>query len=46
VANEADAILAALDLARPSEADRLVSADDAAALAADLTKNGKRLLSW
>ena len=43
VADEADAILAALDLARPADASRLVLADDAAALAAALAKSGKRL---
>ncbi len=43
VAAETDAILAALNLARPADASRLVLASDAAALAADLTKSGKRL---
>jgi hypothetical protein len=43
VAGEADAILAALDLARPADASRLVLAESATALAADLTKSGKRL---
>jgi hypothetical protein len=43
VAAEADAILAALGLVRPADASRLVLADDAAALALDLSKSGKRL---
>jgi len=43
VATEADAILAELGLDRPSDATRLVLARDATALAADLTKSGKRL---
>jgi len=43
IASEADAILAALGVERPAETARLVLAPDVAALAADLTKNGKRL---
>jgi hypothetical protein len=43
VADEAGAVLAALDLARPSDSTRLVLARDPATLAADLTKSGKRL---
>ncbi|MBA3234573.1 MAG: CapA family protein [Chloroflexi bacterium] len=43
VADEADAILAALDLERPSNGNRLILADDRASLAADLSKNRKRL---
>ena len=43
VAGEADAILAALKVERPSVATRLVLADDEASLAADLTAKGKRL---
>ena len=43
IASEADAILAALGVGRPSDTTRLVLAKDTASLAADLTKNGKRL---
>ncbi|MGZ6269899.1 MAG: CapA family protein [Candidatus Limnocylindrales bacterium] len=43
VDGEADAILAALKVDRPSVASRLVLAADEASLAADLTKYGKRL---
>ena len=43
VSDEADAILAALGVGRPSDASRLVLASDEPALAADLTKTGKRL---
>jgi poly-gamma-glutamate synthesis protein (capsule biosynthesis protein) len=43
VDDEADAILAALGVERPADASRLVLATDAAALAKDLTKNGKRV---
>ena len=43
IADEADAILAALELKRPADASRLILATDEADLAADLTKNGKRL---
>jgi poly-gamma-glutamate synthesis protein (capsule biosynthesis protein) len=43
VDGEADAILAALKVERPSVASRLVLAADEASLAADLTKSGKRL---
>ena len=40
---EADAILMALDVARPTNQNRLVLVDDAAALTADLAKHRKRL---
>jgi hypothetical protein len=43
VAAEADAILAELGLDRPTDPTRLILARDAARLAADLTKSGKRL---
>jgi Bacterial capsule synthesis protein PGA_cap len=43
VADEADAILAALRVERPSDTSRLVLADDAAALTKSLAKNRKRL---
>ena len=43
VAEEADAILAALEVVRPSDETRLVLALDEPALAADLAKNRKRL---
>ena len=43
VAGEADAILAALGVPRPADGSRLILAAGEAALAADLTKNGKRL---
>ncbi len=43
VAAEADAILAELGLTRPTDPARLVLAPDAATLAADLAKSGKRL---
>ncbi len=43
VADEADAILAAVGAARPSVAARLVLAKDAATLRRDLAKNRKRL---
>jgi hypothetical protein len=43
VAAEADSILVELGLSRPTAPGRLVLAPDAAALAADLTKSGKRL---
>ncbi len=43
VAAEADAILATLDLQRPTDPSRLVLAADASALAADLAKTPKRL---
>jgi poly-gamma-glutamate capsule biosynthesis protein CapA/YwtB (metallophosphatase superfamily) len=43
ISAEADAILAALGVGRPAVATRLILAKDAAALAADLTKSGKRL---
>jgi hypothetical protein len=43
VASEADAILAELGLGRPADPSRLVLADDAATLAADLVKARKRL---
>jgi poly-gamma-glutamate capsule biosynthesis protein CapA/YwtB (metallophosphatase superfamily) len=43
IAGEADAILAALGVQRPADPARLVLADDLASLAADLTRNGKRL---
>ena len=43
VSDEAPAILTALHLDRPADASRLVLAQDEAALAADLTKSGKRL---
>jgi poly-gamma-glutamate synthesis protein (capsule biosynthesis protein) len=43
VSGEADAILASLKVDRPSVASRLAFAADEASLAADLTKNGKRL---
>jgi hypothetical protein len=43
IAGESDAILAALDIEPPADTTRLVLADDAADLAADLTANGKRL---
>jgi hypothetical protein len=43
VAGEADAILAALKADRPSDPAPLTLAPDEAALAADLTKNGKTL---
>ena len=43
VASEADAILAALDLDRPTDASRLVLARDAGTLAADLATDRKRL---
>ncbi len=43
LASEADAVLAALGVERPSDATRLVLAKDSASLASDLTKNGKRL---
>ncbi len=43
VADEADAILAALELERPSKGNGLILADDRDALAADLSKNRKRL---
>jgi poly-gamma-glutamate synthesis protein (capsule biosynthesis protein) len=41
--DEADAVLAGLGVARPSDAARLILAADEPALAADLTRNGKRL---
>ena len=41
--DEADAILAALGVKRPADPARLILARDATDLAADLTKNGKRL---
>jgi capsule synthesis protein PGA_cap len=43
VESEADAILAALGMTRPSDPDRLVLARDAARLSRDLAKNRKRL---
>ena len=43
VADEADAILAALKVDRPKDPADLILAPDEASLAADLTKNGKRL---
>jgi poly-gamma-glutamate synthesis protein (capsule biosynthesis protein) len=43
VDSEADAILAALGLARPADPHRLVLAPDAARLSADLAKHRKRL---
>jgi hypothetical protein len=43
VGSEADAILAALGVARPTAAGRLILASDAAALAKDLAKTPKRL---
>ncbi len=43
VKGEADAILSALDLARPDDPSRLVVARDAARLATDLAENRKRL---
>jgi hypothetical protein len=43
ISAEADGILAALGVERPADATRLILARDAAALAADLTKTGKRL---
>ncbi len=43
VADEADAILAALGVERPADPERLVLADDATTLAKDLAKNRKRL---
>jgi capsule synthesis protein PGA_cap len=43
VESEADAILAALGAARPTDPDRLVLARDAARLSRDLAKNRKRL---
>jgi len=43
IADEADAILAAFDVKRPADASRLILARNEADLAADLTKNGKRL---
>ena len=43
VSGQADAILAALGVGRPQDTTRLVLADTEADLAADLTKNGKRL---
>jgi hypothetical protein len=43
VADEADAILMALDLQRPTNPNRLVLADTAAALSKDLPKHRKRL---
>ena len=43
VADEADAILAALDLDRPTKGSRLILADDRDDLATDLSKNRKRL---
>ncbi len=43
VAGEADAILAALKVDRPSDPALLILAPDEATLAADLTKNGKTL---
>ena len=43
VAGEADAILSAIGVALPSDPSRLALARDASALAADLTKSGKRL---
>jgi poly-gamma-glutamate synthesis protein (capsule biosynthesis protein) len=43
VESEADAILAALGSERPSDADRLVVAPDAATLSKDLAKHRKRL---
>ena len=43
VESEADAILAALGVARPSDPDRLVLAADAAALSKGLAKHRKRL---
>jgi Bacterial capsule synthesis protein PGA_cap len=43
VESEADAILAALDMSRPTDPDRLVLAPDAARLSRDLAKNRKRL---
>jgi Bacterial capsule synthesis protein PGA_cap len=43
VESEADAILTALDMARPIDPDRLVLAADAAKLSRDLAKNRKRL---
>ena len=41
--DEADGILAALKVERPLDASRLILAADEPALAADLTRNGKRL---
>ncbi len=43
VSDEADAILAALRVQRPSDPERLVLAKDAATLTRDLAKNRKRL---
>ena len=43
ISGEADAILAALGVPRPADGSRLILAASEAALAADLTKNGKRL---
>ncbi len=43
VASEADPILAALGVERPSDPTRLIEAADAATLSADLAKNKKRL---
>ncbi len=43
VAGEADAILASLGLDPPTDASRLVRAADVTAVAADLTRTGKRL---
>ena len=43
IAGEADAILGALGTKRPADPSRLILADDEADLAADLTRNGKRL---
>ncbi len=43
VSDEADAILAALGVDRPSDPDRLVLAKDAATLTRDLARNRKRL---
>jgi hypothetical protein len=43
VADEADAILAAIRVERPSDPDRLILAKDAATLSRDLARNRKRL---
>jgi Bacterial capsule synthesis protein PGA_cap len=43
IAGDADAMLAGLGVARPSDASRLLLADDEADMAVDLTKFGKRL---
>ena len=43
ISGEADAILAALGVPRPADATRLALAPDEAALAADITRIGKRL---